>query len=121
MSKIPHQTPDNQHPDRRHATCPTWCTDGDTCPGDHHGKVWGTVATGGLPPIVDSIEPPAYNTVCVRPEHDEVDSLAPHVALFGSNRGEDWETPLTVAEARAVAQALLTAADTAEKTEGPTK
>ncbi len=55
-----------------------------------------------------------YNTVCVCPEHDEVDGLAPHVALFGSWRGEDWETPLTIAEARALAQALLAAAYTAE-------
>ncbi|HJX45197.1 MAG TPA: hypothetical protein VJ352_16095 [Geodermatophilus sp.] len=96
------------------APCPSWCIDGADCGSEHHGEVWGTVATGGLPPIVDNIEAPTYNTVCVQPQHDEADGLPPHVALFGSWNGDNWQADLTVAEARATAQALLDAAATAE-------
>lgn len=74
----------------------------------HIGPFWGTVASGGLPPIIDSIEPPAYNTVCVRAEYD---GLAPGVALFGSWHSRDWEVNLTVQEAHAVAAAILGACD----------
>ena len=94
--------------------CPSWCTDAGSCRAEHQGPVWGTVATGGLPPIVDSIEAPRHDTVCVQPQHDEVDNLPPHVALFGSWRGDNWQVDLTVAEARATAQALLAAAETTE-------
>ncbi len=114
MSKIPHQTSDNQHPDRRHAACPSWCVDQGPCRGDHHGKVWGTVAAGGLPPVVDSIEAPTYDTVCVRPQYPESDDLPRGVALFGAWGGAEWQVDLTVTEARALAQALVAAADTAE-------
>ncbi len=96
------------------APCPSWCTDSSDCRGEHHGEVWGTVATGGLPPIVDSIEAPTHDTVCVQPQHDEADGLPPHVALFGSWNDNDWEVDLTVAEARATARALLVAAAMAE-------
>ncbi len=94
--------------------CQSWCIDGNTCDGDHHGEVWGTVATGGLPPIVDSIEAPTHDTVCVQPQHDEADGLPPGVALFGSWNDQDWQVDLTVAEARATARALLVAAAMAE-------
>src|SRR4028118_275710 len=94
------------------APCPSWCIDGADCGSEHHGEVWGTVATGGLPPIADNIEAPTYNTVCVQPQHDEADGLPPHVALFGSWNGDNWQAGLTGAQARATAPALLRPAAT---------
>ncbi len=90
---------------------PSWCIDSPTCRGDHRGKTWGTVATGGLPPVVDSIEPPPYNTVCVAARFPESDGLPRGVALFGAQHGEDWEVELTPDEAVAVAKALEAAVD----------
>src|SRR4028118_185145 len=83
------------------APCPSWCIDGADRGSEHHGEVWGTVATGGLPPIVDNIEAPTYNTVCVQPQHDEANGLPPHVALFGSWNGDNWQADLTGAQAPA--------------------
>ncbi len=105
----PEQPPDGGRAPR----CPSWCVNAPTCDGDHGGKLWGTVATGGLPPAVDSIEPPPYNTVCVRAQFPEVSKLPPGVALFGAWGGEDWEVELTTDQAAALARALEAAVDEA--------
>ncbi len=49
--------------------------------------------------MVDSIEPPPYDTVCVVAQFPESDGLPRGVALFGANRGEDWEVALTTDQA----------------------
>ncbi len=97
-------------------TCPSWCTDGDPCLGDHHGDQWASVTTGGLVPDVLGIEPPRYNIACVAPQFSELDNLPRGASLFGTwgSHNSDWQVDLTVAEARALAQAVLNAADTAE-------
>ena len=120
MCKIPDHGTGDQYPHEGHAAdggrpvCPSWCEDRDrddySCRGEHRGKAWGTVASAGLPPIVDSIEPPNHDTVLVRPEFDEVDSLPRGVALFGSMGGSarsqrDYEVALTIKEARPLAVA----------------
>ena len=93
-------------------TCPSWCEDAGDCRGEHHGKTWGTVASGGLPPIVDSPEAPFHNTACVAAQHDELDGLPPGVTLFGCwAGGQDWQVDLTIAEARAIATAILERCD----------
>ncbi len=100
-------------PSNEEAWCPSWCLNSPNCDGDHLGQLWGTVATGGLPPVVDSIDPPEYDTVCVRAQFPESSKLQRGVALFGAWGGEDWEVALTPDEAVALARALEAAIDKA--------
>ena len=81
--------------------------------GEHGGKAWGTVATGGLPPLVDTPEAPPYKTAVVRAQHDEAHGLAPGVALFGCDGGvdADYQVDLTLKEARVLLEGLTAVAE----------
>lgn len=87
MINATHHDITGQHSDGRPA-CPSWCEDRDrddySCRGDHRGKAWGTVASAGLPPVVDSLEAPSHETVLVRPQWGEDDDLPRAVAVLGS-------------------------------------
>lgn len=94
--------------------CPTWCIYPGECAGDHAGEARGTVVTGGLPPRIDDLDAPSYNTVLVGAQHPVADDLAPGVALFGSVRGYEWQVDMTVREARALLDGLQKAIESAE-------
>ena len=122
MNDATHDRDPAQHSNGRPA-CRSWCEDAEKdrndpygCRGDHRGKAWGTIASAGFPPMVDSIDPPSHETVLVRPQFAQSDYL-PGASLCWGNMGRtdgDYEVELTPKVARALAGALVAAADTAE-------
>lgn len=105
---------DNRNNESRSFHCPSWCIDQGTCRGDHSAEAFGTTATGGLPPHVDSPEAPRHNIVVVRAQWPEVEGLPPGVALFGVHHDRDFQVDLTVREAGVLLAGLTAAIATAD-------
>ena len=78
------------------------------------GTGQGTVASGGLPPVMNDPDAPPYDTAVVRAHYPEASDLLRGVALFGSWVGRDWQVNLTVKEARILRDGLTEAIAEAE-------
>lgn len=90
-------------------TCPSWCTNGEDCRGEHLDAKTFVPATGGATPYeVDANTGAIFPVIGTGLDYSEVEgAVGPSVVVWLTGPGIDRDVLLRPAEARALAQQLL--------------